>query len=173
MADGYSFYPKIIHPDDLPLLKNIHVAILNRLQEMEHSEEKWVRHKMKKLSGREKDVLQLAKQGKLHKEIADTLEISPNSVRNTLASLYLKFSLNGMMQAVVYATNHRLMFTAKKCATFQELGLPPVCKRTRTLISEEMLQRIKKRKEVGESINSIAKHEGISEGAIRYALKKP
>jgi DNA-binding CsgD family transcriptional regulator len=241
MALGYDFYTRIVHPKDLPLLVNMHNAILNRLQSLDHPEainyfsffirlksgtkhlmayhklkpvfvdgqlrygicilassvlqrpghlcayyfdntafdeykpsrDKWIRHKIKKLSAREQDVLQLAKQGKLHKEIADALEISPNSVRNTLASLYLKFSINGMMQAVVYATNHRLLFTAKKCSTYQELGLPPEYKRTRTLISDEMLLRIQKRRDNGESVNSIARHEGVTEGAIRYALRKP
>ena len=241
MALGYDFYPRIVCPKDMPLLINMHSAILQRLQSMEHpesvnyfsffiricnrskslmayhkikpvfvngqlrygicilassvmqksgqlcafyfdntafdeymmSKEKWVRHKIKPLSNREKDVLQLAKQGLLMKEIADQLSISPNSVRNIFSSIYLKFSVNGMMQAVIFATNHRLMFTSNNSANFQELGMPPECQRTRTPITAEMLQRIKKRKENGESVNSIANHEKISEGAIRYALKKP
>ena len=240
MALGYDFFPLIVCPKDLPLLINMHSAILQRLQSLAHPEAvnyfsffirirngtkflmayqkikpvfindqlrygicimassvmqrsghlcayyfdnsaydeympckgKWVRHKIKPLSDREKDVLQLAKQGLLLKEIADQLSISSHSVRNVLASLYLKFSLNGMMQAVIFASNHRLMFTAKKCSSFQEMGMPPAYKRTRTLISEEMLQRIQNRRDAGESINSIAKHERITEGAIRYALKK-
>jgi len=240
MTLGYDFFPLIVCPKDMPLLINMHAAILQRLQSLAHPEavnyfsffirirngtkflmayqkikpvfingqlrygicimassvmqrsghlcayyfdntafdeympckNRWVRHKIKPLSDREKDVLQLAKQGLVMKEIADQLSISPHSVRNILASLYLKFSVNGMMQAVIFATNHRLMFTSKKCANFQELGLPPVCQRTRKPITAEMLQRIKKRKENGESVNSIAKHERISESAIRYALKK-
>jgi DNA-binding CsgD family transcriptional regulator len=240
MADGYDFYPKIVCPKDLPLLMNMHAAILRRIQSINHPEainyfsffirikngskflmtyhklkpvfvegqlrygicimvssvlqrsghlrtyyfddkcfdeystgkDKWVRHKIKPLTARERDVLQLAKQGKSVKEIAHALNISPNSVKNVLAALYLKFSLNGMMQAVIFATNHRLMFTAKKCATYKELGLPPAHKRTRTLISDEMLLRIKKRRDNGESINSIARHESITEGAIRYALRR-
>jgi len=62
--------------------------------------------------------------------------------------------------------------TFSRTSNFQELGLPLVCQRTRTPITAEMLQQIKKRKDNGETVNFIAKHERISESAIRYALKK-
>ena len=213
MSLGYDFYSEIIPSKDLPLMENIHAAILQRLQTMDHPEAinyfsfsihirngskyvmayhkikpvfvhghlrygicllvnsvmkrsghlcayyfdntvydeykpsigRWLRHKVQLLTDREKDVLILAKQGKSHKEIADTLSITHQSVRNILTSLYNKFNVNSTMQAVIYATNRRLVYSASKCSNFQEMGLPPTYKRK---LSKQVESQYKNRNSV-------------------------
>ncbi|GHT16745.1 hypothetical protein FACS189426_24430 [Bacteroidia bacterium] len=74
-------------------------------------EQQWQQKELIKLTGREKDILKLAKQGKSSKEIAGILCVSPKTIRNTEAVLYQKLGFNTKEEAIIYTTNHRMIFT--------------------------------------------------------------
>ncbi|MDR0573190.1 MAG: LuxR C-terminal-related transcriptional regulator [Tannerella sp.] len=175
---GYDFFPKIIHPDDLPLFIDIHRAILqclsepNSLQEIDYfafnirlmnhglplmvyhkmtplfmngyarigvchlsgsvthksgnleicfkdrkksslysfKQQQWQPQESLSLTSREKSILKLARQGKCNKEIGDIIHASERTIRNTETTLYKKLNVHSMCEAIIYSTNHRLIF---------------------------------------------------------------
>ncbi len=56
------------------------------------------------LSSREVEILRFVMAGKLSKEIADELGISPNTVENHRANLFRKFNVNNVAEMVAQAT---------------------------------------------------------------------
>ena len=58
------------------------------------------------LSPRELDVLALVASGSRNREIAQTLGISEQTVKNHLSSLYHKLGVPNRTRAVTYATRH-------------------------------------------------------------------
>jgi DNA-binding CsgD family transcriptional regulator len=72
--------------------------------------QQWQEKKMPKLTDREKDILKLTKQGKCGKEIANILCISHGTLRNIELTIYRKLDVHSMIEAVIYATNHRMVF---------------------------------------------------------------
>ena len=235
LSFGYDFFQKVIHHDDLPLLKNMHMVMLQRLHDKNDlgninyfsfvvrikNESRYimVHHKLKpvfvdgkirygiyfltssilKTSGhlcvhynnsidcdeysfsskrwgkgiiyflsiREKNVLKLAKQGKTSNEIARELFLSPNTIRNVKTTIFQKLNVKNMIQAVTYAANQHLIYNYDSGQTPVE---PLQDKRTRHLITPDMILRIQERLNIGCSVNSIAKQENISESSIRYAI---
>jgi DNA-binding CsgD family transcriptional regulator len=239
---GYGFYPKIIHPDDLPLFIRMHRIMLDYLYapgadrqypnhfsftlrichqgkylmtyhkwkpmtvdgkisvavctvassvvetpgnlEANHhcpryackwsfEKQQWMPMKLIQLNIREKEILSLAKQGKSEKETADILCISHGTLRNFEASLYRKLNVHSMIQAVIFATNRRIIFVPDG----YEEDIPEQTetvsqRRTRRLITPDMRQRIQDGLNSGESIRSMARQEKIAESAIRYAIKQ-
>jgi DNA-binding NarL/FixJ family response regulator len=61
------------------------------------------------LSGRELEVLRLMAEGKANQEIAETLVISPSTVRNHIASILIKLQVDNRVQAAVRAVRERLV----------------------------------------------------------------
>jgi DNA-binding CsgD family transcriptional regulator len=72
--------------------------------------QQWQEKKMSKLTDREKDILKLTKQGKCGKEIAHILCISHGTLRNIELAIYRKLNVHSMIEAIIYATNHRMVF---------------------------------------------------------------
>jgi DNA-binding NarL/FixJ family response regulator len=72
--------------------------------------QQWQQQEPLRLTNREKDILKLAMQGKCNKEIADILHISEKTVRNIETTLYKKLNIHSMCEAIIYATNHRMIF---------------------------------------------------------------
>lgn len=232
---GYDFFPKVIHIEDLPLLKDIHKVILQRLNGMNDlvninyfsfdlrikNESRYimVHHKLKPvfvsgkvrfgiyllissvlkksghlrvhynngidfdeylfnskkwrkgtgqiLSIQEKNILKLAKQGRTNNEIAHELHLSSHTIRNIKTSIFQKLNVRSMIQAVIYAANRHLIFGFNnEQKPIKQLKT----KKRRRLMMPNMILRIQKKLNIGQSINSIAKQEKISEGSIRYAI---
>jgi DNA-binding CsgD family transcriptional regulator len=179
MEMRYDFFPKIVHPDDLPLFINVHHVILQYLFESDSSQlgidyfafnirlmnhglplmvyhkmtpifkksyanigiyhlsssvihksgnleiffhngktsnlysfkrQQWQPRELLSLTNREKDILKLSKQGKCNKEIGDILHVSEKTIRNIETTLYEKLNVHSMCEAIIYTTNHRMIF---------------------------------------------------------------
>ena len=74
-----------------------------------------------------------------------------------------------MIQAITYAANQHLIYSYESGHLHVE---PPQERRIRHLITTDMILRIQEKLDIGESVNSIAKQENVSESAIRYAINK-
>jgi DNA-binding CsgD family transcriptional regulator len=92
---------------------NLRIYYKNCLDYDEYSfqNRRWLQQKdIPKLTDREKDILKLSKQGKSSREIADILFISEKTIRNIETGLYQKLGVHSMIEAVIFATNHRMIF---------------------------------------------------------------
>jgi DNA-binding CsgD family transcriptional regulator len=70
---------------------------------------KWRSCRAIKLTPREKEILNLARHGKVGHEIADMLCINHQSLRNHESNIYRKLGTTNLMASVIYATNHSLI----------------------------------------------------------------
>ena len=61
------------------------------------------------ISGRELEVLEALAAGQSNKQIARTLDISPNTVKTHIARLYAKLQVNGRVRAIHEARNLHLI----------------------------------------------------------------
>ena len=66
-------------------------------------------HVFNALSRRERDVLMLIGKGKTNAEIAETLFLSPGTVRNTVSHVYGRLDVCSRGEAVVWAIRHGLV----------------------------------------------------------------
>jgi DNA-binding CsgD family transcriptional regulator len=135
---------------------------------------KWKRIEVKQLTDRQINILILAKQGKTSKEIAEELSLSPNTVRNMETILYRKLGVHSISEAVTFTTNHQMLFLPetyqREREEIQYKEIPT--KKNRRPLTKEIFLHIQQGLDNRQSVNSIAKYEGISESAIRYAIKK-
>jgi len=76
--------------------------------------QRWEQKSIQNLTTREKEILILANQGKQTKEIANILDISPKTIRNLEIILYNKLGFNSIIEAIIYATNHNMIFQNSK-----------------------------------------------------------
>jgi len=129
----------------------------------------WQKKRILPLTKREKEILRLAHCGKTGKEAADKLHIAYSTLRNMQASIFQKLAVRSMMNAVIYAFSHQLIFEYPNHPK-QEAQTTP--KRTRRLMTPDMMQRIQEGLNNRQSINSIAKREQTSESTIRYYIDK-
>jgi DNA-binding CsgD family transcriptional regulator len=74
------------------------------------NKQQWVQKELPCLTSREKDILKLSKQGKSRKEIANILCTSAHTIRNQEADIFRKLNQHSMIEAVIFATNHRMIF---------------------------------------------------------------
>ncbi len=235
---GCNFFPRVIHIEDLPLLKTMYKALLQRLCDInaihvinyfsfvvriknvsgylmvfhklkpvfvdgqirfgicllessvldtpghlranyyngvdfdEYSlmDRKWRKKTEQTLTKREKSILMLIKQGKTYKEVAEKLCISRHTLRNEQASIYRKLNVKTMIQAVIYATNHHLIygFDREKREEQQPKEKKQMIRRP---MMPDMIPRIQESLNKGQSVNSIAQQENVSEFTIRYAIR--
>ena len=61
------------------------------------------------ISGRELEVLEALAAGQSNKQIARTLDISPNTVKTHIAHLYTKLQVNGRVRAIEEARSLHLI----------------------------------------------------------------
>jgi DNA-binding NarL/FixJ family response regulator len=246
MRSGYDFYSKIIHPDDLSLLKTMYhiinlyileqkesinyfsftVRLKNYLQENQfdyfmvyhklkpiYNQEsnlgictltlsvmpdsgnliaclnnndsyldeysfisgKWKRQKNKGLTEKERAIIVLSKQGLDNKSIAGKLCISYDTLRHAITILCEKLGVKNLKQAVVYATNHLMLFETKTESFNKNVSSDQPPKKSnekqRNKLTAEKLHNIQIRLNRGQSVNSIVKEENISRSSIRNAVK--
>lgn len=62
--------------------------------------------RIQQLTKREREILLKISEGRLNKEIADTLHISEQTVKNHLASIFRKLKVSDRTQAAVYAVRN-------------------------------------------------------------------
>ena len=134
--------------------------------------QRWKRRNIEPLTEREKAILMLARQGKNSKEIPDLLYRSYNTIRNQITALLQKLSVQSMQQAIIFASNHRMIFgPTHNIQKSEQIIVYNSSKRTRVLLSADRLQRIQYALDTNLSIRKVARQEGISEYAIRYWIK--
>ena len=131
---------------------------------------RWRQADVEALTERERAMLMLARQGKCSKEIADMLCVAEKTVSNLKENLYGKLGVHSMEQAVIFATNHQMIFDAPEKKGQPQQATAPIAKRSRRLLTPDALQRIRQSLSNGQSIRAAAKREGVSEGSIRYAI---
>ena len=128
----------------------------------------WQRRIVQPLSRREAEILRLAGRGKTGRSAADILHISYQTLRHERTAIYKKLNVHSLMQALLFALHHQLIFTSEN---LQKKG-ETTPKRRRRLMTPDMILRIQEGLNKGQSVNSIAKREHIAEGSIRYAIGK-
>jgi DNA-binding NarL/FixJ family response regulator len=127
---------------------------------------RWKCKREEPLTEREKMILMLAREGKSSVEIAGDLCKGQSTVRNQIKALFAKLNVHSMQEAIEFACYHRMMYPLQDRKESQPVEAPR--KRTRILLTEDMLQRIQQSLDEGKSIRQAAKREGISEHAVRY-----
>lgn len=70
---------------------------------------KWIYHSFSPLNKRQKQVLIWAQQGLSLKETADKMNVSNKMIENIRTTLFEKFEVNSIEQAIQYASNRRLI----------------------------------------------------------------
>jgi DNA-binding NarL/FixJ family response regulator len=133
--------------------------------------ERWKKRTVQALTEREKTILKFSKQGKTGKEIANIIGMTHQALRNALETIYQKLNVHSLMQAVIFATNHRLIFIPEQYHKNLKHEVQSKIKKQRRPMTPEKLPHIQEKLNSGQSINSIAKQENISEFTIRYAVK--
>jgi len=134
---------------------------------------RWKRMVIEPLTEREKAILMLSQQGKKIYEIANDLNIGYKTADNQISKIFEKLDTHSMKDSVIFAENHQMIYIPVR--KMSDTILQPVeapRKRKRILLTEDKLKNIQKSLNEEYSINSIAKKEGVSEGAIRAAIKK-
>ena len=142
-------------------------------KEYRFASRRWKQIAIKPLTERERAILMLAQQGKSSIEIADDLLKGHNTIRNQIKPIFEKLDVHSMIETIDIASNHRMIYVQKKVIT--ETARPPVetfHKRTRVLVTDDMMQRIQQHLDDGLSMRKAADREGVSECAIRYWKRK-
>jgi DNA-binding NarL/FixJ family response regulator len=115
-------------------------------------------------------IIKLSKQGLNNKKIADKLGIKYETLRHINTSICEKFNLETIEQVIVYATNHLMLFDTRKTSdTTKKSKCKKHCQKLK--LTQEKLKYIRKCLGKGQSVRSIAKNAGVSEGCIRKAIK--
>jgi DNA-binding CsgD family transcriptional regulator len=134
---------------------------------------RWQKRKVEKLTKQEQRILKLAKQGKNAVEISKSLCLSYHTVRNEKMRIFDKLGVHSIEEAIVFATNHRMIFVSSKQGVRQEpTFIPKIAKKTRRMPTPDVWQCLQQGLDNGQSIRSIAKQEGVWERTVRYAIKQ-
>jgi DNA-binding CsgD family transcriptional regulator len=150
---------------------NLRLCYKNSLDYDEYSfqNRKWKRQKMPKLNDRQKEILKLGKQGKNSRQMADIMCVSLKAIEKTKTSVFEKFGVNSIEQAVIYASNRQLIFSNTLLKQEKQLIIKQTHKH---ILTSDVLKRIQIGLEQGQSVYSLAKKEGFTEGSLRYAIRQ-
>jgi DNA-binding NarL/FixJ family response regulator len=132
---------------------------------------RWDTKPTEHLTKRERLILKLSKQGLNSKEIAGELRIKYETLRRINTLICRKLDVETITQAIVYATNHLILFDARETpctATGKDNGKER-CQKLK--LTPEKLKHIQECLDKGQSIRSTAKNAGVSEGCIRKVVK--
>jgi DNA-binding NarL/FixJ family response regulator len=155
---------------------NLRVYFKNNPNFNEYSfdSEKWKNQQDERLTEQEILILWFSKQRICNKQIADKLKISYIALRHIKMGIYEKLGVETIEQAIIYATNHQMLFSTiveNSEKNFSGLQCCQKSKRRRNKLTDEKRYRIQVAIDNKQSINSIAKEMKVSEGAIRKAIK--
>jgi len=131
----------------------------------------WERRHFEPLTEQEILILISSKQRMNNKQIAKRLGISYHTLMGINKQICEKLNVESMLQAVTYATDHLLLFNPN-IEVSKKKKREEKCKKHRDKLTPEILQDIGTRLDSGQSNRFIAKETGVSEGTIRYAIKK-
>jgi DNA-binding CsgD family transcriptional regulator len=135
--------------------------------------QKWKKQKIQPLSYRQKAILMWTKQGKSRKEVADILCVSISTIDAEKTLIFEKLDVTSMEQAIIYATNHQLIFNfypvEMKSVKEEKPQKKQDCNHS---LKPDILGRIQNGLDNGQSVNYLAKQEGFSETALRKAIKQ-
>jgi DNA-binding NarL/FixJ family response regulator len=98
-----------VYRGEAAITRNTATKILNELGRQSHRESEPVIQAKNALTDREKQVLQLVITGATNKEIATSLYISENTVKNHLCNILDKLHLQNRIQAAAYALREGLI----------------------------------------------------------------
>ncbi|MDR0724630.1 MAG: helix-turn-helix transcriptional regulator [Prevotellaceae bacterium] len=130
----------------------------------------WKTKPAEHLTEREIFILKLAKQGVNNKEIADKIGIKYETLRNINTSIHQKLGVETMEQAIVFATNHLMLFdTTREDSPKDECETKN--KQHYRKLPQDRLEYIQDCLDKGQSVNSLAKEIGIARSSIRHAVK--
>ena len=133
---------------------------------------KWQKKTVQPLTNREKKILMLLIQGETYKYIYDKLCISIHTLRNEMVSIFDKLRVHDKTQAVLHATNNsQIFFSIDDQPSDKQEMKEEFEKKVRRQMTPDKLLRIQEKLDNGQSKNSIASQEGVSEFTIRYHFK--
>jgi DNA-binding CsgD family transcriptional regulator len=132
---------------------------------------KWKTYEIKHLTKSEKIILILAINGESNKSLAERLCISYDNLQHRLTKLYRKLDVKTMRQALFYSINHSLLFSYSDNAISKTERRKTKKNKRRNKLVPEVLQNIQTDLNNKQTVRSIAKRVGVSESAIRKAIK--
>ena len=152
---------------------NLHVYFKNKPAYGKYlsNSKKWIEDKVLRLSFREREILMLAKQGKSREEMAETMDIDLSTVNSTITKLFEKINVTNIVQAIIYATNHRLIYDATPATPKTAKIKNKVETKSRNVLTPDDLDKIQAKLDRHLSVNSIARIMKKPESTIRNALK--
>ena len=92
--------------DNLLVAQNIKT---HELWTLDMNSEQWIKTPLPQLSDKEKEILNLAAQGLMTKEIADILNRTESTIETHRRALFKKLNVTNMMEAVGYAMTYHLL----------------------------------------------------------------
>ena len=112
----------------------------------------------------------LTSQGKKREEIADILLRSLKTIDNEISLIFKKLDVNSILQALIYSTNHGLIFDNSLITNGGDNEKPI----KKNKITPDLVDEIKKRRKskYPQSINSIANEFSVPASTIRNWIKK-
>jgi DNA-binding NarL/FixJ family response regulator len=127
---------------------------------------KWSKEQGEHLTEQEIKILRLFKEGIDNQTVADELQIKRKTLYCKHTSICKKLNVDTIEQAVVYVTNHLMLFDTNREAPVKNKSKTEDKKHYQKLTPEKM-EHIQECLDNGQSVNSIAKKEEVSRGAIR------
>jgi len=121
----------------------------------------WIPEPIAKLNQQEWLILNLSCQGIKGEEAAKIIGISHSYLRSAQSAMFEKLDVDNMTQALIFVQNHKIIVEPNQRKKKEQ---PKV----RRKMTQDKIQRIQKRLDKGESINSIAIQENTLESNIRY-----
>jgi DNA-binding CsgD family transcriptional regulator len=133
---------------------------------------RWEKFKIKHLTNDEKIILIHAMSGESNRMIAEKCFMSLNNLQHKLTRLYHKLGVKNMTQAIIHSINHSLIFSHVNSSNVpkQKNSEDSEIKQQKKM-TPELIQNIQADLDNRQSVRSIAKRTGVSEGAIRKAVK--
>jgi DNA-binding CsgD family transcriptional regulator len=132
---------------------------------------RWKTYKIEYLTTNEKIILILAMSGENNKSIANKFCTSPDNLQHILTRLYSKLGVRNMQQAIIHAINHSLIFNHFSSSNVPKQKINKIKINKRNKLTPQVLRRIQKDLDNKQSVRYIAKEAGVSESAIRKAIK--
>jgi DNA-binding NarL/FixJ family response regulator len=130
---------------------------------------RWRKEQSEHLTEQELKILRLFKEGIDSQTVADELQIQRKTLYCKHISICEKLNVHTIEQAVVYVTNHLMLFDTNREVPVKNKSKTGGKKHYQKLTPEN-LKHIQERLDNGQSVNSIAKKEEVSESNIRKAV---
>ena len=145
-------------------------AYQNRIEDIRYrystGEKKWIPEPLLHLNLLEWNILNVSKQGLTGEQMADIIGIKHQYLRNVQSLMFENMEVENTMQALLLIQSHRIVVKpepSKRKRTKE--------KRSRKIMTPELLRRVHELKKEGKSNRQVAKLLDISEFMVRYWKK--